>query len=237
MYSYDGRIRFSEADKDGYLRLESLLDYFQDCSTFQSEDLGIGTQYLSEFHMAWVLSSWQIVVERYPKLGERVKIATIPYGIKGYFGHRNYAMFDESGARIACANSLWTFLNMKDMIPAKPTPLMLEKYVMEEKLDMDYAPRKIAMPQEMTAREPITVKKFHLDTNNHVNNGQYVRMAMEFVPEHAKIKQMRAEYKKQAHLDDIMIPMVAQTEETCVVSLQDAQGDSYANVEFLVVFS
>ena len=103
MYSYDGRVRFSEADKDGYLRLEGILDYFQDCSTFQSEDLKVGMEYLAELHMVWVLSSWQIVVERYPKMGERITIGTVPYEIKGCFGHRNYMIFDEKGERIACA--------------------------------------------------------------------------------------------------------------------------------------
>ena len=72
MYQFNGRIRYSEVDSEGKLSLESLLDYFQDCSTFHSEDLGLGVEYLKEKHMAWVLSAWQIVVERYPKLCERV---------------------------------------------------------------------------------------------------------------------------------------------------------------------
>ena len=55
-----------EVDSAGKLSLESLLDYFQDCSTFQSEDLNIGVEYLKERNMAWILSAWQIVVERLP---------------------------------------------------------------------------------------------------------------------------------------------------------------------------
>ena len=42
MYQYQTRIRYSELDESGHLKPEALLDYFQDCSTFQSEDLGIG---------------------------------------------------------------------------------------------------------------------------------------------------------------------------------------------------
>ena len=236
MYSYDDRVRFSEADKDGYLRLEGILDYFQDCSTFQSEDLDVGMQYLDEFHLVWVLSSWQIVVERYPKMGERIKIGTVPYSIKGCFGHRNYMMFDEKGERIACANALWTLLDTRKMIPAKPTALMLQKYLIEEKIQMDYAPRKITMPDNNTAcieeKEKIVVKKYHLDSNNHVNNGQYVRMAMDFLPETVKVVQMRAEYKKQAHLDDIIIPVVGRNGDVSTISLNDTSGDTYACIEF-----
>ena len=41
MYTFDSRIRYSEVGEDKRLTLISLVDYFQDCSTFQSEDLGI----------------------------------------------------------------------------------------------------------------------------------------------------------------------------------------------------
>ena len=236
MYFYDDRVRFSEADKDGYLRLEGILDYFQECSTFQSEDLNVGMNYLAELHMVWVLSSWQIVVERYPKMGERIKIGTVPYSIKGCFGHRNYMMFDEKGERIACANALWTLLDTRKMIPAKPTALMLEKYPIGKKIQMDYAPRKIVMPDNnavcMEEKEEIRVKKYHLDCNNHVNNGQYVRMAMDFLKEDVKVVQMRAEYKKQARLDDIVIPVVGINGNICSVVLKNTLGEAYACVEF-----
>ena len=86
MYKFSSRIRYSEVDSKGILSLESLLDYFQDCSTFHSEDVGVGLGYLKERHLAWVLSAWQIVVDRYPRLCEEVRIGTAPYGFKGFFG-------------------------------------------------------------------------------------------------------------------------------------------------------
>lgn len=235
MYSFESRIRYSEVDKEGRLTLEELLDYFQDCSTFHSEDIGIGTKYLKEQGLVWVLSSWQIVAEQYPKLGERVTIGTFPYAFKGYFGYRNFFMQNEKGERIAYANSLWTLLDIKEMIPSRITPLMEEKYVLEDKLDMEYAPRKIALPAEMEEKEEIHVKKHHLDTNNHVNNGQYVRMAMELLPENVKIRQLRAEYKKQALLEDVIIPLTGKRENCYTVSLKDKEGNVFVNIEFVAV--
>ena len=66
MYTFDSRIRYSETDSEGKLTMASIINYFQDCSTFQSEDLGLGVAKLRQMHLVWVLSSWQIVVERYP---------------------------------------------------------------------------------------------------------------------------------------------------------------------------
>lgn len=232
MYTFDSRIRYSETDSKGNLSLEGLLDYFQDCSTFHSEDLGVGLEYLKTENLVWVLSSWQIVTESYPKLCDRVTVGTFPCEFKGCFGSRNFFMKDEGGNFLAKANTLWTLLDTQTMRPSKPTPLMLEKYVLEEKLDMEYAPRKIAIPEEGTEGEPIEVRPQHLDTNHHVNNGQYVRMAMDFLPDGFGIGQMRAEYKKQAHLKDILYPFVAMQEKVCVVSLRGEDGSAYVNVEF-----
>ena len=43
------------------------------------------------------MSSWQIVIERRPVLGEPIRIATWPYEIKGIYGLRNFAMYDKDG--------------------------------------------------------------------------------------------------------------------------------------------
>lgn len=232
MYSFESRIRYSEVDKDSKLTLEELLDYFQDCSTFHSEDIGVGTAYLADNDMVWVLSSWQIIVDRYPTLGEKVTIGTFPYDFKGFLGYRNFVMLDEAGDRLAYANSIWTLLSIKKQVPVRPTPLMVEKYVLEDRLPMDYAPRKIVVPKQMEEQEAIVVKKHHLDTNNHVNNGQYVRMAMDFLPDGFKVLQMRAEYKKQALLEDVLLPRTSETENCYIVSLNDKENNAFAVVEF-----
>lgn len=233
MYSFESRIRYSESDCEGKLSMASLLNYFQDASTFHSEDLGVGVKYMEQIQMVWVLSSWQIVVERYPKLGEEVIIGTLPYDFKGFLGSRNFLMKTKDGEMLAMANSLWSLLDLKTGRPTLPTEEMLRSYQVEEKLPMDYAPRKILIPENGVQREPIVVKKHHLDTNHHVNNGQFVDMAMEFLPEDFIIGQLRAEYKKQAFLEDNLYPYVAEDDTKCVVNLTDADGKTYVSVEFL----
>ena len=47
------------------------------------------------------------------------------------------------------------------------------------------------------------------------------------------IGQLRAEYKKQAFLDDMLYPYVAEDDFKCVVVLADAEGKIYVSVEFL----
>ncbi len=48
MYAFDSRVRYSEIDHQGTMTLPALINYFQDCSTFQSEDIGVGLEVLRE---------------------------------------------------------------------------------------------------------------------------------------------------------------------------------------------
>ena len=232
MYSFDGRIRYSEVDSEGKLTFLSLLNYFQDCSTFQSEDLGLGFRYMEQRKKLWVLSSWQIVVEDYPDLGDWVKVNTHPYAFRSFLGYRNFSLTDREGNFLAKGNSLWSLISAETFKPVSPEPEMLEKYVVEEKLPMDYANRKIVLQGDGQQLAPIEVKPHHLDTNHHVNNGQYVAIAMDFLPEHTFIRQMRAEYKKQALLGDVFYPYVEVHDGTYGISLNDSSGSAYAVIEF-----
>lgn len=232
MYFFDGRIRYSETDSEGKLTLMSLLNYFQDCSIFHSEDVGLGMSYLTEHHMVWVLCSWQIVVERYPGLCERVKIGTAPYKFKSFLGYRNFVMVTEEGECLAKANSLWSLLDTDTGKPTTPPAEMIQGYTLYDRLEMDYATRRIIIPEGGRDEEGIVIKKHHLDSNNHVNNGQFVNMAMEFLPSDFTVGQMRAEYKMQAFLNDILYPHVARDDGRAVVSLNDGTGKPYAVVEF-----
>ena len=111
MYSFTSRIRFSEVDTHLNLTLGSVIDYFQDCSTFHSEAVGMNIARLSAMKRAWILSSWQIVPVRFPKLGEKVTISTWPYDFHGFFGYRNFTMTGEDGECLVYANSIWIYMD------------------------------------------------------------------------------------------------------------------------------
>lgn len=232
MYTFDSRIRYSELDETGHLKIEALLDYFQDCSTFHSEDLGLGVEYLKKLNMVWVMSAWQIVVERYPKLGETVTIGTAAYSFKGFVGQRNFLMTDAKGERLAYANTVWGLISTENAKPIKLTEEMREKYILEPPLDMEYAPRKIHLPENAQRKDPVQIRAHHLDTNHHVNNGQYVKIAMDSLLEKYRVRQLRAEYKKQKFLNDILVPYVSNIQDgKHIVVLKDEEDNICCVVE------
>lgn len=231
-YTFEGRIRFSEVDHTKRITLPGIINYFQDCSTFHSEELGVGIDYCAERRRAWVLSAWQVVVERYPVMGEKISVSTWATKFEGLFGTRNFCMADGRQQAAAYANSVWVYMDIEKGRPAKPDEREIELYGTGEPFPMEYAPRKIARPKEFEHGEAFPVRRYHIDTNEHVNNCQYVQMALEVIKETQEVRQLRVEYKKSAVYGDMIYPRTAKEEGRTVVELCDEAGKPYAAVEF-----
>lgn len=231
MYTFESRVRYSETDESGLLSVTGMMNYLQDCSTFQSEDLELGISYLKDKNRAWWLNSWHILIDRYPRMGERIRVSTWPYGFKGIFGYRNFTICDEAGAFLVRADSNWFFYDLEKQMPARVTEDEIRGYGHgEEALKLPAAPRKIVLPCSCESREPVSVVRHHLDTNLHVNNAQYVEIAREFLPGRFAIGQLRVEYKNAAVLGDLIFPRVGRVPEGYVVSLQSKEGNVFANI-------
>ena len=231
MYTFNSRVRYSEVDSNARLTLVGIINYMQDCTNFQSEDLGVGLEFHKEKNLAWILNSWQIVIDEYTKMGENISIGTKSFGYEKMFGHRNFLITIEDGSRVAIANSLWVLMDLKKNRPRIVTPEIGDVYGKHKPLEMEYAPRKIKMPENVVKGREFVVQESQLDTNHHVNNGQYVRMAMNQI-ELPKVSELRVEYKKQALLGDMIVPFICRQENKTFVSLDDVDGKAYAVVQF-----
>ena len=239
MYEYEKRIGFSECDTDRRLTVTALIDAFQDCSTFQSEDLNVGFDVLQKDHLVWVINYWELQIDSLPHLCDYVTVGTFPYSFKGCFGLRNFYMKNDKGDFLVRANSMWTLIDSVNVRPVKAPEYVSSAYSIEEKLDMSYNPRKVMIPEgdsvTVIKKDPITIQNHHLDSNNHVNNGQYVKLAMSAEGEDTDIVSLRIDYRKQAVIGDVIYPIVYENGKEKVVSLNDSEGKAYSVSQFISV--
>ncbi len=233
MYKMENCIRYSECGIDNKVKLASIINYFQDCTTENSEKLGVGNAYLKERKRAWILNSWQVEIGRRPEVGERVEVSTWATGFKGVLGPRDFHMSTKNGEELARAHSLWVYLDTETGRPVKPTEEEIAAYEVSEPISMESVSRKIGMPQEAIEVDTYPVHKYHIDTNHHVNNSKYIELACEALPEDFQVKKFRVEYKKAAVLGDTMILKSATLKERIVTELCDKNGVSYAIIEFI----
>lgn len=237
MYQFCSRVRYSEVDSERNLTIPALLDYLQDCCTFQSEQLGVGVDYLMKQQAVWVLSSWEIRIYRRPRMGEQISVGTWPYDFKGFYGYRNFTITGADGEVLADANSVWVYMDLKTMRPAKIGDGMREAYLPDlgEQLGGEWSERKIRCNKTFTPekKEPVRVARFFIDTNHHMNNGKYILVAEEYLPEGFEIGGLRAEYKKAAVSGDTICPEVITEEKSVTVTLANEEGVPYAVVQFI----
>lgn len=233
MYEFDSRVRYSETDAEGKMTWLALMEYFQDCSVFHSESVGLGMDVWERTHQAWILSSWQICLNRMPRMGERITTQTWAYGMKGFYGYRNFSMNDAKGERMAYANSIWVLMDMEKKIPVRVPKEMAEAYGIEAQLPMNCSERKIILPKEYEAKPPIVVPSYFIDSNHHMNNSRYVQVALEYLPEGYAVAEIRVEYRKAAKYGDTLIAHVTEEKNRYVVALCAKDGQPYAIVMFL----
>lgn len=235
MYSFKSRVRYSELNhQNGLLDCSSIINYFQDCSTFQSEDLNRGLEYLHAANRVWLLNSWQLEIIKPARLGDLITLGTWAYDFRGAYGYRNFIMKDDNDQVLAVAKSIWVYV---DTETGKPTRIpkdyaITSGYGMEPPYPMEPAERKVEIPGPLTLSEPFPIIKSNIDSYNHVNNGQYIKLAEEFLPERFTASSMRVEYRAQAVLGDIILPMIGVQDGRITVVLADQAKKPYAIVEF-----
>ncbi len=150
---------------------------------------------------------------------------------------RNFCMTDENGNDVAYANSLWVYMDIERGRPSRPDESEIAPYWNGEPYEMTYESRKIPLPTESEELESFPVRRYHIDTNEHVNNCQYVQMALESLPKDKEVHQMRVEYKKSAVYGDVIYPRIAAEDDRTVVELCDENAKPYAVIEFRFAYS
>jgi len=180
------QIKTYEADKNGVLRVPTLLNIFQDAADGSACELGLGMEFCLERGLAWVGSNYHIKINRMPKIHENIKIQTWPSAEKMLGAIRDFVVYDESGATIMLASSQWILIDFE-----KKRPLSLKnnlpqyQVIAERALDTDFA--KIAEPIEINCRKEFAVRFDDIDINGHVNNAVYPLWASEAVEEEFRL--------------------------------------------------
>ena len=231
VFEYPAFVRYSEVGHRGHMTLPAVIDAFQDCSTFQSEALGVGMAWLKHLQRGWVLSHWHIVADRYPTLCEEISVGTFASRFRGFTANRSFYVKDNSGKLIVRADSSWVFLNLETGHPCRPEPEHTAPYGMHDPLPMPAEERRVRLPEKLEPGAPVRVTGGLIDTNEHVNNRQYVQMALDQLPGDAAPREVRVDYRRAAVLGDTIYPRTAQEPDRAVTTLCDADGNPYAVVE------
>lgn len=233
MYKTVGNVRYSECGPDNQIKLASIVNYFQDCTTENSESIGVGHDFLRERKRAWLLNFWQIEIIRRPKTGERIEVSTWATGFQGVMGPRDFKMNTSDGQELVQAHSLWVYVDTETGRPVKPTEEDISPYTVGEPLPMEQISRKIKVPEGCMEVDTFPVYQYHIDTNKHMNNSKYVELACEAIPEGFRVDKLRVEYKKAAVFGNVIVLKCIKQDTRIIAALCSEENETYAVVEFI----
>ncbi len=232
MYTYHDRVSYSRIDKDGLLGVADTVNAMQDCCLFHSEDVGHSALTLLKKNRAWLVSAWHIVFRRRPVMGENFTVHTWPYQFKGIFGCRNFLMETPEKEVLAFADSRWFYFDPSTGQPARIDESEKEVYPTEPAYDMEYTSRKVPCPENLTLVSKVAVCENYLDTNQHVNNGQYIRLAVNVLPLGYEVLELRAEFRLAAKMGDTMYIRTGEMDDKFYVIFTDEEENPYFLSEF-----
>ncbi len=233
MYTLDYLVTTSTCDSEGRLKLYSALQMMQDCSEMWIDSEPAARKFFNDNNMAQLLATRQVEVIRVPRFKERLTVTTSIYEVMPMYGFRNTFIRDAQGNPCYRTWSMGAFVDLATGKLARISDDAIASLTLEPKQEMNYRGRRISLPkQDGTVMDPVRVMRADIDYNRHMNNANYVRIAMELLPEGFEVRDMRVEYRIAARLDDLLTPTVYSIEGGYIVSLA-VNGQPSAIIEFL----
>ena len=174
--------------------------------------------YFQEQNMTQLLASRQVQVVRVPSFKETLTVTTSVYEVKSMFGFRNTFIYDAQGRPCYKTWSMGAFVDKTTGHLKRADEQLMSTLTLEPRLEMDYRDRRIILGRaDGDAMPAVTVMRADIDYNRHMNNANYVRVAMELLPADFLVTGLRVEYRAAARCGDVLVPTVYRPEPDVVV--------------------
>ena len=225
MYYKTYTIQRFNTDTNDQLTPSSLFHLLNDIMERNAESYGMGADYHIQRDLAWVLIEYQVDIHRLPNSDETIKVGTIPYSFKRFYGFRKYEILDEEGQTIIKGKGKFTLINLKTKQFVKPSETMLKKFsdALPYPETLPFDKWRVDTSNKITEKKRI-VSSAHIDVNNHLNNAYYPLYAYEaldqanidtFNPEKIYVK-----FKKEVFASDELRVQVYQKASYTYVQLK-----------------
>ena len=244
-------IRYSELDSrlngggsfiGRHASLPAIITFWQDTGMAQTAMLesdpltkAANTAYV------WFLLSWRVEVYRYPAYGETVVSRTWATGFDGVYGYRDYTLLSEDGELLAAASTVWASLDSGTGKLKRCSKEVADSYGICEDRAFEGAAGSASAESNASAEvwkmrigknrsriAEVEVRRSDIDSNVHVNNVNYIRMALDAYAGAGDIHSLTVNYKKAAVFGDVIC---IETDEDGAYVLCGREGDVFAAVK------
>lgn len=173
------RVRAFDVDANGRLKVNTILDYFQDAASNDAERLNFGYSNFVPRGLTWVLSWAKFEFIEYPKFIDEIKIQT--WGKKQFklYSIRDYLLFNSKDEIICRGTSAWLLLDSKSPRPKILTQLFPAIKMLDSNDALPDLPQKIIPSSETEMIYSTQIRYSDIDLNQHANNASYIKFMLD----------------------------------------------------------
>ncbi len=236
-YQKTYKITSYECDKQGFLRIRTLFNLFQDLADNHADEMGLGYHFCAPRHLGWIGGAYHVQIEKWPTWNDCVTLKTWPSKSTGVTGIREFAIEDDTGRDIVKASSQWVLIDID-----KIRPVSVEKNVGTYELHpvraVETAFEKLPVPEHIEVTASEIVRRDDIDLYGHVNNAVYPTWILDALPaaffEENEIAEFQIQFKRSAKWgDDIWVETGLNGQET-VHRIGDKSGTTeFARIKIL----
>ncbi len=235
MFSTKRKVEISDIAQNGKMRISAMFDFMQDIDFDHLQHEPALAPYFSETGNVMFLVSRQADIKRLPVYGEELTVSTWCYELKRMYGYRNTFIKDSSGEIVMQGYEVGAFAELPSQMPVKIDQSVADRVEKHDKLDMEYTPRKITLPdREPDLTEEIKVISSFIDMYGHVNNARYAELVEDYIPADSTICRLRAEYKKPLKKERALVKVWYESNITTVEIINE-YGDKCCTLEYKFV--
>lgn len=230
------QVPFYESDINHCAKLPHLLSVILQVSAEQSHDLGVDEEMLFQrYHLVWVITDYDITLERLPRYAETITIETEALSYNRYFCYRNFQIYGQDGEKIMTILTTFVLMDYETRKVHEVVDDIIAPYACEKTKKIRRGPKyaKLENPTEKAYH----VRFFDLDLNGHVNNSRYLDwmydvLDIHFLQHHIP-KTIHLKYVKEVHHGHDIVSQVTQAAlETRHAIVSNGQINAQAVIEW-----
>ncbi len=211
-------VRSYECGPDENLTLPNVCNYLQEAACLDAEARGFSkTNFEAQGEeLTWMLTRLRVVMTRYPKWEEKVKVVTFPRGFRRIVAGRDFKLVDASGETVGRATSEWVMIDLKSrkIVPIPEAVLEAAKGGPEPVLGEEPFTKRLAYPADgKVAFGPARYRtaRADIDMNGHINNVHYVAWLID--PLDAQPRDFEIVFRNEAFAGVDLTVEIAETPE------------------------
>lgn len=225
MFVKNYEFRYGDLNKNGNIKISTVLDILQEAAILHSADVGYDSDKLAEMKIAWLLEGWRVRFDAHLNNKSAVTVKTGIMTLKSCESNRGYEVWQDGICKVV-ATADWFTVNTEKMRITRIPAECIDAFDKVDEPDNGLMFERFKPEAEIESVDTRTVEKRDIDTNNHMNNVKSVEILLDYLPDGFDVKELAVRYRKELVAGENITVCRKETENGFILELKNDSGDA-----------